>query len=44
MNAEGAEMPVHKFKPAHKLEDETVKRLIDEVKVESASRAKFKDL
>lgn len=44
MNAEGALMPIDKVKPAHKLEDETVRRLIDEAKSVSAALAKFKDI
>jgi len=44
MNPDGALMPIDKVKPAHKLEDETVRRLIAEAKVVSAALAKFKDI
>jgi len=44
MNAEGALMPVDKVKPAHKLEDETVKRLIADAKTINEQLAKFKAL
>lgn len=44
MNAEGALMPLDKVKPAHKLEDETVRRIIAEAKAVSAQLAKFKDV
>lgn len=44
MNADGALMPVDKVKPVHKLEDQTVRRIIDDAKTLSAQMAKFKDL
>lgn len=43
-NADGALMPIDKVKPVHKLEDETVRRLIAEAKEVSAALAKFKDV
>lgn len=44
MNAQGAMMPVDKVKPAHKLEDETTRRLIAGAKELNAAMAKFKAL
>lgn len=43
-NTDGALMPIDKVKPAHKLEDETVRNLISEAKVVSAALKKFKDI
>lgn len=44
MNADGALMPVDKVKPAHKLEDQLVHRLIEDAKALSSQLTKFKDL
>ena len=43
-NADGALMPVDKVKPQHKLEDQLVRRLIEDAKEVSAQLTKFKDL
>lgn len=43
-NADGALMPIGKVKPVHKMEDETVRRLISDAKEVSAALAKFKDI
>jgi hypothetical protein len=44
MNADGALMPIDKVKPAHKLEDQLVRRLIEDAQALSAQLTKFKDL
>ncbi len=43
-NPEGALMPVDKVKPEHRLEDDTVRRLISQAKAVSAELSKFKDI
>ncbi|MFT5615975.1 MAG: hypothetical protein ACI8Q6_003268 [Granulosicoccus sp.] len=43
-NADGAFMPIDKIKPVHKLEDDSVQRLIAEAKVVSDALTKFKDV